>query len=147
MASAIRPNTNPFISTVIRPCSSPSSSCGNQTKNEVPTMGTGMVHVSGPRRRNLRGTGRPGSLFLVNALERSNSGSKSNDGKKGGVSNSNYVVPLDKSFPFSNSSCITRPLAEILRDLNKRIPDNIVKAHVHGDPSATTFIPWYSGLL
>ncbi|KAI3985912.1 hypothetical protein MKX01_038994, partial [Papaver californicum] len=32
------------------------------------------------------------------------------------VPNSNYVVPLDKS---STSSCITRPLAEILRDLNK----------------------------
>lgn len=44
-------------------------------------------------------------------------------GIDGGVSNSNYVVPLDN---FSNSSCITRPLAEILRDLNKRIPDTIV---------------------
>ncbi|CAI9093326.1 OLC1v1028800C1 [Oldenlandia corymbosa var. corymbosa] len=44
---------------------------------------------------------------------------------------SNYVVPLDKP------SCITRPLAEILRDLNKRIPDNLIQ---DGDP---TFIPWY----
>ncbi|KAI9125460.1 hypothetical protein K1719_002878 [Acacia pycnantha] len=34
-------------------------------------------------------------------------------------------------------------LPEILRDLNKRIPDNIVKAHVHGDPPAGTLIPWY----
>lgn len=53
-------------------------------------------------------------------------------GIDGGVSNSNYVVPLDN---FSNSSCITRPLAEILRDLNKRIPDTIVKHD--------RFIPWY----
>ncbi|KAK7310230.1 hypothetical protein RJT34_07616 [Clitoria ternatea] len=84
---------------------------------------------------------RHGTLFLNCALERSSS--SSSDGKKGSVSNSNYVVPLDNSSPFSNSSCMTRPLAEILRDLNKRIPDTIVKAHVPGDPSASTFIPWY----
>ncbi|KAF9622038.1 hypothetical protein IFM89_029322 [Coptis chinensis] len=46
-------------------------------------------------------------------------------------SSTNYVVPLD------NSSCITRPLAEILRDLNKRVPDNIIK------PDANFCIPWY----
>ncbi|KAL4375994.1 hypothetical protein GQ457_02G010460 [Hibiscus cannabinus] len=52
-----------------------------------------------------------------------------------GVPNSNYVVPLDKT----NSSYITRPLVEILRDLNKRIPDNIITS-----PSASsTFLPWY----
>nr|KYP75543.1 hypothetical protein KK1_008282 [Cajanus cajan] len=85
-------------------------------------------------------TDRVGTLTLKCTHERS---SKSSDGKKGGVSNSNYVVPLDNSSPFSNSSCITRPLAEILRDLNKRIPDTIVKARVPGDPSASTFIPWY----
>ncbi|KAK4371310.1 hypothetical protein RND71_010785 [Anisodus tanguticus] len=50
------------------------------------------------------------------------------------VPNTNYVVPLDKS----SSSCITRPLDEILRDLNKRIPDNIIKADDN-----STFIPWY----
>ncbi|KAK7390688.1 hypothetical protein VNO78_18694 [Psophocarpus tetragonolobus] len=83
---------------------------------------------------------RLGNLTLKCALERS---SNSSDGKKGAVSNSNYVVPLDNSSPFSNSSCITRPLAEILRDLNKRIPDTIVKANVSGVPSASTFIPWY----
>ncbi|PRQ39708.1 hypothetical protein RchiOBHm_Chr4g0428171 [Rosa chinensis] len=65
---------------------------------------------------------------------------KSSDaGKNCGVPNSNYVVPLDKSFSY-NSSCITRPLAEILRDLNKRIPDNIIST----PPSTrSTFIPWY----
>lgn len=70
----------------------------------------------------------------------SNSNSKSSsDGNKGGVPNSNYVVPMDKSFSLANSSCITRPLAEILRDLNKRIPENII-----GTPTnTTTFIPWY----
>ncbi|KAL8141542.1 hypothetical protein V2J09_014574 [Rumex salicifolius] len=55
------------------------------------------------------------------------------DGKGGSVPNTNYVVPLDKS---PTSSCITRPLAEILRDLNKRIPDNILQ------PGSIT-IPWY----
>ncbi|KAM3281238.1 DNA repair RAD52-like protein 2, chloroplastic [Capsicum chacoense] len=52
-------------------------------------------------------------------------------------SNTNYVVPLDKTA----SSCITRPLAEILRDLNKRIPDNIIKPENGHDHS--TFITWY----
>ncbi|KAK8717179.1 hypothetical protein V6N13_044456 [Hibiscus sabdariffa] len=56
-----------------------------------------------------------------------------------GVPNSNYVVPLDKTFSPSNSSYITRPLVEILRDLNKRIPENIISS-----PSASsTFLPWY----
>ncbi|KAK6923619.1 hypothetical protein RJ641_009819 [Dillenia turbinata] len=63
-------------------------------------------------------------------------GSSNKDGGSGkpqakAVPNSNYVVPLDKS-----ASCMTRPLAEILRDLNKKIPDNILKPN-------STFIPWY----
>ncbi|WJX70169.1 hypothetical protein P8452_54306 [Trifolium repens] len=82
------------------------------------------------------------------AIERSSS--SNTDGKKV-VSNSNYVVPIDDSFSFSNSSsCITRPLAEILRDLNKRIPDTLVKPPPPLDPSSSsssssssTFIPWY----
>ncbi|KDP23222.1 hypothetical protein JCGZ_23055 [Jatropha curcas] len=87
------------------------------------------------------GNGRS-KLRLVCAVggNTANNNSNSSDGnKKKGVPNSNYVVPLDKSFSSSYSSCITRPLAEILRDLNKRIPDNIIK------PSSpvTTYIPWY----
>ncbi|XP_050370840.1 DNA repair RAD52-like protein 2, chloroplastic [Argentina anserina] len=67
----------------------------------------------------------------------------SDDGMKqgggGGVPNSNYVVPLNMSFSFTNSSCITRRLAEILRDLNKRIPDNIISTIPPGNQS--TLIP------
>lgn len=62
--------------------------------------------------------------------------------KKGqgqGVPNSNYVVPMDKSLSSSTSSCLTRPLNEILRDLNKRIPDNII---TKSSPSSS-FISWY----
>lgn len=75
--------------------------------------------------------------ILKCSLERNNS-----DGKKANVvSNSNYVVPIDDSLSFSNSSAtITRPLAEILRDLNKKIPDTLVKPP--HDPSSPTFIPW-----
>ncbi|XP_076956838.1 DNA repair RAD52-like protein 2, chloroplastic [Bidens hawaiensis] len=54
---------------------------------------------------------------------------------------SNYVVPLDY-----NSPGITRPLAEILRDLNKRIPDNVVhvnQPHDDDGSQSSTFIPWY----
>lgn len=59
--------------------------------------------------------------------------------KKKGVPNSNYVVPLDNSLASAYTSCITRPLSEILRDLNKRIPDNIIKP----PNSSSTLIPWY----
>nr|XP_043608507.1 DNA repair RAD52-like protein 2, chloroplastic [Erigeron canadensis] len=52
----------------------------------------------------------------------------------GDSSNSNYVVPFDIT-----SSCITRPLAEILRDLNKRINDNIIVKN----SSQSASIPWY----
>lgn len=130
MAFAVRPNTNPFVCKII------SLTCYKQTRKED-------IELGFTRRRSFGVTGRLGTLPLKCALERSSSSSSSNsnDGKKGGVSNSNYVVPLDNSFPFSNSS-ITRPLAEILRDLNKRIPDTIVKAPIPGDPSASTFIPW-----
>ncbi|KAJ9180504.1 hypothetical protein P3X46_008736 [Hevea brasiliensis] len=75
-----------------------------------------------------------------NTTGNSNSSSSSSDGsKKKAVPNSNYVVPLDKSFSSPYSSFITRPLVEILRDLNKRIPDDIIKP----SSPATTFIPWY----
>ncbi|CAK9178783.1 unnamed protein product [Ilex paraguariensis] len=76
---------------------------------------------------------RSGKLKVL-ALDRNNNNNDDNSSKKSSSSssslpNSNYVVPLDKS---STSSCITRPLAEILRDLNKRIPGNIIKSpHDH----------------
>jgi hypothetical protein len=46
-----------------------------------------------------------------------------------GVPTTNYVVPLDKP------TGMTRPLVEILRDLNKRVPDKII------DPQTNT-VPW-----
>lgn len=71
----------------------------------------------------------------------SGSGSINSNGGKKGVPDSNYFVPLDKSLSSTNSSCITRPLFEILRDLNKRILDSII-TNAHSDDSLT-FIPWY----
>ncbi|CAN6198499.1 unnamed protein product, partial [Urochloa humidicola] len=49
---------------------------------------------------------------------------------KGVVPTTNYVVPLDKA------TGMTRPLVEILRDLNKRVPDKII------DPDTNT-VHWY----
>ncbi|KAK9089958.1 hypothetical protein Sjap_023135 [Stephania japonica] len=81
----------------------------------------GLVEGQGWRRPRSRG-----SLFCVNNSKKGRS--------HAAAGSNNYVVPLqDKS---SSSSCITRPLAEILRDLNKRVPDNILKP-----PSNS--IPWY----
>ncbi|KAK8607106.1 hypothetical protein V6N13_052852 [Hibiscus sabdariffa] len=68
--------------------------------------------------------------------------SSSSSNAEKGVPNSNYVVPLDKTFSPSNSSCITRPLVEILRDLNKRVPENIINPPSNSSPSST-FLPWY----
>ncbi|KAJ0974638.1 hypothetical protein J5N97_016603 [Dioscorea zingiberensis] len=66
-------------------------------------------------------------LVIASSVEKNGA-----NGKKGvsGVPNSNYVVPFDKA------STLTRPLAEILRDLNKRVPDKIIN---HDDNS----IAWY----
>ncbi|KAL3751999.1 hypothetical protein ACJRO7_012768 [Eucalyptus globulus] len=72
------------------------------------------------------------------------SSSSSSNMKKGSVPNSNYVVPLDRSFSSSYSSFVTRPLVEILRDLNKRIPDDVVRPRPpHDHASSPNSIPWY----
>ncbi|URE16198.1 Nucleoside transporter [Musa troglodytarum] len=72
---------------------------------------------------------RPGRRGFVAGAGSSN-GAKSGGGCAG-VPNSNYVVPLDKA-----TSCLARPLNEILRDLNKRVPDKIID-------TADNTIPWY----
>ncbi|GMH10898.1 hypothetical protein Nepgr_012739 [Nepenthes gracilis] len=85
--------------------------------------------------KKVRGAQRWYSSLRVSALDQksaaSGSGGSGGSDPKKAVLNSNYVVPLDNS-----ASCITRPLTEILRDLNKRIPDNIVKPE-------SKVIPWY----
>ncbi|CAD5187258.1 unnamed protein product [Musa acuminata subsp. malaccensis] len=76
---------------------------------------------------------RPSVLPVVAAALDKGPGASGNGGKKtggGGVPNSNYVVPLDLTPSF------IRPLKEILRDLNKRVPDNIINA-------ADNSVPWY----
>ncbi|RWW13340.1 hypothetical protein GW17_00022954 [Ensete ventricosum] len=76
---------------------------------------------------------RPLALPVVVAALDKGPGASGNGGRKtggGGVPNSNYVVPLDLTPSF------IRPLKEILRDLNKRVPDNIINA-------ADNSVPWY----
>ncbi|RWW46051.1 hypothetical protein BHE74_00048047 [Ensete ventricosum] len=69
---------------------------------------------------------------LENGASASDSVSKKSVSSGGGgrVPNSNYVVPFD----LTPSFC--RPLKEILRDLNKKVPDNIINADDNS-------IPWY----
>ncbi|KAK8914291.1 hypothetical protein KSP39_PZI023795 [Platanthera zijinensis] len=67
----------------------------------------------------------------VSLLEKGVGPGSGSNGKKVGVPNSNYVVPLDMA-----AAGLTRPLNEILRDLNKRVPDKIINP---GNNS----IPWY----
>ncbi|XP_057828497.2 DNA repair RAD52-like protein 2, chloroplastic isoform X2 [Cryptomeria japonica] len=85
------------------------------------------------RRSEFRSPRLQGARFLTIA-----SAGNSNSLKKA-VPNSNYVVPLDNSAA-NSSSCITRPLVEILRDLNKRVPDKVVKTDGLIEPK---YIPWY----
>ncbi|KAH9330455.1 hypothetical protein KI387_002563, partial [Taxus chinensis] len=56
-----------------------------------------------------------------------------------GTPYTNYVVSLDNP---PASFYIIRPLIEILRDLNKRVPDKIVKIKEEGG-SQIKYIPWY----
>lgn len=53
------------------------------------------------------------------------------------ASTTNYVVPLDAA-----PSGITRPLVEILRDLNKRVPDAIVRPSSRRASASDPVIPW-----
>jgi hypothetical protein len=53
------------------------------------------------------------------------------------ASTSNYVVPLDAA-----PSGITRPLVEILRDLNKRVPDTIVLPASRRASASDPVVPW-----
>ncbi len=54
------------------------------------------------------------------------------------VSSASYAVPLESA---RESSFITRPLAEILRDMNKRVPEKVLK--VKNDNGASLkYIPW-----
>lgn len=89
-------------------------------------------------KNELRLSRRTGSVGLVHCSSHSSNTANNNDKNKG-VPNSNYVVPLEKSFSSANSSYMTRPLVEILRDLNKRIPDNIIN---RPDNACSTFISW-----
>ncbi|XP_043706961.1 DNA repair RAD52-like protein 2, chloroplastic isoform X2 [Telopea speciosissima] len=117
--NAIFLNKFAFPATENRVLAISSPLCGSCTSDEL-------------RISRRRGSRRPSLSLVVWALEKNSGGggSSSNAVKKSAVPNSNYVVPLDKS------SCIMRPLAEILRDLNKRVPDKIIKPD-------TNYIPWY----
>lgn len=48
-----------------------------------------------------------------------------------------YAVPIDAQ------SSITRPLAEILRDMNKRVPDKVLKFKMDEEGHELKYIPWY----
>jgi intergrase/recombinase len=55
------------------------------------------------------------------------------------ASYASYAVPLESS---KESSFITRPLAEILRDMNKRVPDKVLKVK-NDNGVSLKYIPWY----
>ncbi|KAK9076247.1 hypothetical protein SSX86_004580 [Deinandra increscens subsp. villosa] len=147
------PPTHPFSKTpntlsLVNPISPPEKMAAQcSTFVACPAVSPAIHHRRFPEaitfNSAIRSANYPNSLKLNITRTASVSGSRRNsvqipalggDGKA--VPNSNYVVPFDNS-----SSCITRPLIEILRDLNKRIADNII---VKRDGSSqSSFIPWY----
>jgi hypothetical protein len=63
--------------------------------------------------------------------------------KKVGVqSYASYAVPLETGA----SSIALRPLAEIFRDMNKRVPDKVLKVQLE-DGVPLKYIPWYVEIL
>lgn len=44
------------------------------------------------------------------------------------------------------SSGISRPLSEILRELNRKVPDSFIKTRVE-DGFSIKYVPWYVSLL
>lgn len=70
-------------------------------------------------------------LMATASLEKNGGTGGGSNGKKVSVPNSNYVVPLDMA-----ATGLMRPLNEILRDLNKRVPDKIINFEDNS-------IPWY----
>ncbi|KAH0460799.1 hypothetical protein IEQ34_008374 [Dendrobium chrysotoxum] len=86
--------------------------------------------VSRPRGRIGFEGGRRKCMAMASLEKNAGTGGGSN-GKKVSVPNSNYVVPLDMA-----AAGLTRPLNEILRDLNKRVPDKIINP-------VDNSIPWY----
>ncbi|CAN6204995.1 unnamed protein product, partial [Urochloa humidicola] len=56
-----------------------------------------------------------------------------------GVPTTNYVVPLDKA------TGMTRPLVEILRDLNKRVPDTNTVHWYHANRMLSFYAPGWCG--
>ncbi|KAK1270035.1 hypothetical protein QJS04_geneDACA023949 [Acorus gramineus] len=75
-------------------------------------------------RRKRSTSGERGGLHSFPSLVCIGGGGLDDNKNKKVINSANYVVPLDSS---SSSSCITRPLTEILRDLNKRVPDNVLR--------------------
>ncbi|XP_020587858.1 DNA repair RAD52-like protein 2, chloroplastic [Phalaenopsis equestris] len=83
------------------------------------------------RRRRIGFGGCRRKGMVTASIEKSSGTGGGSNGKKVSVPNSNYVVPLDMS-----AAGLTRPLNEILRDLNKRVPDKIINPEDNS-------IPWY----
>ncbi|XP_056176155.1 DNA repair RAD52-like protein 2, chloroplastic [Syzygium oleosum] len=154
-AAAAAPMALRISSSALLPRSSPSPPPGADGDSARPASVLELRPrgPAGPGRLRLRGSVRAGGN--TNSTDCNGGGGGCGGGgggkKKGSVPSSNYVVPLDKSVSASYSSCITRPLAEILRDLNKKIPDNIIKSLPnapdsdpdHDPDQASNFIPWY----
>lgn len=64
-------------------------------------------------------------------------------GRVNANANLSYAVPMSgPGGAATEPSLVTRPLAEILRDLNKRVPDKVLKTR-NDEGVMLKYIPWY----
>ncbi|XP_042754038.1 uncharacterized protein LOC111913143 isoform X2 [Lactuca sativa] len=129
---------------VVRPMESPATVAPRFTVAITFNSHSGAAGSENVSKLSIKRSGRRSKLVLVSSLGNHSNSSTDSDGNSNNkgkatssVPSSNYVVPLDNP----SYSCITRPVDEILRDLNKRIPNNIIVKYP--DSIQATSIPWY----
>lgn len=112
------------------------------SSSQLPSL-TSLFHVAVP----MRYSDPCASLFSQNSYKSSNKSimKVSGDDQSGRMmlasSNASYAAPLDATSS-PGSTFMMRPLAEILRDLNKRVPDQVLKDR-SGSGDHHKYIPWY----
>jgi len=104
-----------------------SSLCVLPLRQRAPTLISITKTTTGLKRKSSKGHGYGQGVRMA-----------SMDGGQA-VPYASYAVPLETS---KEPSLITRPLAEILRDMNKRVPDKVLKTR-NDEGVVLKYIPWY----
>lgn len=105
-----------------------SSVCGAPLRQRAPMLLSISKRATGLKWKSTKGGDGYGEGVIMAAM----GGGKA-------VPYESYAVPLKAT---EEPSLITRPLAEILRDMNKRVPDKVLKTR-NDEGVVLKYIPWY----